>query len=216
MQQKINENRKSKTKEDADTINEDSTVANEATNTPSLTLEEVNEGYMKSSLLPVDAQVALLGCEGAGKTCLIDTLLDNNFHDTPPTEGVDEMEISIKTTVNWHFLSDDEKLRELEKQALLETEYYLLKDEPEQSLPSITAEVTAHASMPVNSSTSKHKCVALPVEKTSLEDQHLPSDKHMKLVSIEEFHQLKAMKEKYDPHKRYVHLKDFAGRQVHN
>ena len=216
MQQKINKllNRKSNAKEDTDTVNEDSTVGDESTNAPSLTLEEVNDGYMKGSLLPVDAQIALLGCEGAGKTCLIDTFLGKDFHDTPPTEGADQMEISIKTTVNWHLLSDDEKLRELEKQALLETEYFLLKDEPEQCLPSITAEVTATASIPVNSSASKQKRVTLPVEKTSLDDHHSPSDKHMKFVSIEEFHQLKAMKEEYDPHKRYVHLRDFAGQQV--
>jgi len=54
-----------------------------------VTLEEVNKSYMDGALPIIDPQVVLLGCEGSGKTSLIDTFVGNSFHNTSPTEGAD-------------------------------------------------------------------------------------------------------------------------------
>ena len=184
--------------------------------TSSLTHEEVNDSYMKGSLLPLDAQVVLLGCEGAGKTCLTDTFLGKEFHDTPPTEGADQMEISIKTTVNWKLLTNDEKLRDLERQALLETEHFLLNDKPVKPSSSTSSKAIATYT-PADSSTSKQNPILPLGRKRSLQDHgghHSHIDEKLKFITAEEFHQMKAMQEEYDPHKRYVHWWDFAGQQV--
>ena len=43
-----------------------------------------------------------------------------------------------------------------------------------------------------------------------------PSKRYKKFtpISPEEFQQLKALQEEYDPEKKYIHLWDFAGQQV--
>jgi len=74
-----------------------------------MTHEEVNEGYMEGSLPIVDPRVVLLGCEGSGKTSLIDTFVGKRFQDTPATEGADQMEITVTTAANWELIDEKQK-----------------------------------------------------------------------------------------------------------
>jgi len=90
-----------------------------------VTLEEVNESYMVGSLPIVDPRVMLLGCEGSGKTSLIDTFVGNSFCNTLPTEGADQMEIIVTTAANWKIMNEKEKISDLKKQVLLESEFFL-------------------------------------------------------------------------------------------
>ena len=48
------------------------------------------------------------------------------------------------------------------------------------------------------------------------ESQSPSTDKKFVPISTEEFQQLTALYEQYDPEKKYVHLWDFAGQQVSN
>ena len=91
----------------------------------SVTLEEINESYMDGCLPIVDPRVVLLGCEGSGKTSLIDTFVGNSFHNTSPTEGADQMEISVTTAADWKVMNEEEKIGDLKKQALLESEFFV-------------------------------------------------------------------------------------------
>ena len=92
----------------------------------SVTLEEVNESYMDGCLPIVDPRVVLLGCEGSGKTSLIDTFVGNSFRNTSPTEGADQMKISITTAADWKLMDEKEKIADLKKQALLESNFLFL------------------------------------------------------------------------------------------
>lgn len=80
---------------------------------------------MDGCLPIIDPRVILLGCEGSGKTSLVDTFVGNSFRNTAPTEGADQMKISIKTAANWKLMSEKEKLSDLKKQALLESEFFV-------------------------------------------------------------------------------------------
>ena len=202
---------------------------------------------MDGCLPIVDPRVVLLGCEGSGKTSLIDTLVGNSFRNTSPTEGVDQMEISVTTAADWKTMNEDEKITDLKKQALLESEFFLSIKELCNSLE-VPPEPKCH--VPVASSasqlqqTSSHIPVttpAMPTPAVSTDEPLSSSVKrdamaeppvslpriplnprsstrklHKKFVYItkEEFQQLKAMKEKYNPRRRYVHLWDFAGQRI--
>ena len=212
-----------------------------------VSLEEVNESYMNGCLPIVDPRVVLLGCEGSGKTSLIDTFVGNSFRNTSPTEGADQLEISVTTAADWKIMNEEEKLADLKKQALLESEFFSslkawcnsLKVPPEvQPLSTVASLVlqvqntssTVHVTTPTiptpststdkpSSSTDKRDTMAeLPksLPQIPLNPHSLPGKIHKKFVYItkEEFQQLKAMKEKYNPRKRYVHLWDFAGQQI--
>jgi len=61
---------------------------------------------MDGELPGPDVRVALLGAEGSGKTCLSHTLVGKDYQDTPPTEGVDNMEIAVESTTDWRPLSN--------------------------------------------------------------------------------------------------------------
>ena len=209
-----------------------------------VTYEEVTKSYMDGCLPIVDPRVVLLGCEGSGKTSLIDTLVGNSFRNTSPTEGADQMEISITTAADWKIMNEEERIADLKKQALLESKFVSTFKELRSSLeippaaqpPSTVASSalpTQHvpSSVPVATPT-------MPTPSTSTEEQSaqrdamaespksvpqiplnprsLPGKLHKKFVYItkEEFQQLKSMKEKYNPKRRYVHLWDFAGQQI--
>ena len=212
-----------------------------------MTLEEVNKSYMDGCLPIVDPRVVLLGCEGSGKTSLIDTLVGNSFRNTSPTEGVDQMEISVTTAADWKTMNENEKIADLKKQALLESEFFLsLKElcdslevppEPKCHLPVVSSalqlqQTSSHVpvttpTMPTPaistdeslSSSVKRNAMAEPpvsLPRIPLNPRSSTRKLHKKFVYItkEEFQQLKAMKEKYNPRRRYVHLWDFAGQQI--
>ena len=209
-----------------------------------VTHEKVNESYMDGCLPIVDPRVVLLGCEGSGKTSLIDTLVGNSFRNTSPTEGADQMEISVTTAADWKPMNEEEKIADLKKQALLESEFFLSLKElcnsleippaaqppstvassalPTQHIPSSVPMATP--SMPTPSMSTEEQSVqrdamAEPpqsVPQIPLNPRSLPGRLHKKFVYItkEEFQQLKSMKEKYNPRRKYVHLWDFAGQQI--
>ena len=213
----------------------------------STTHDEVNESYMDGCLPIVDPRVVLLGCEGSGKTSLIDTFVGNSFRNNSPTEGADQLEISVTTAADWKIMNEEEKLADLKKQALLESEFFVsLKkwcislEIPQAAQPptiltsselptqlSLSSVCAATPTMPTqstpmdesSSSTVKRGAMAEPPRsfpQIPLNPRSLPGKFHKKFVYItkEEFQQLKAMKEKYNPRRRYVHLWDFAGQQI--
>ena len=211
-----------------------------------VTLEKVNESYLDGCLPIVDPRVVLLGCEGSGKTSLIDTLVGHSFRNTSPTEGADQMEISVTTAADWKIMNEEEKIADLKKQALLESEFFVslrkwcssLEIPPaaqppstvaSTALPSTTEEqissstTVATPAMPTSSmstdepssSTVKRDAMAEPPKsiRIPLNPRHLPRKKFV-YITKKEFQELKAMKEKYNPRRRYVHLWDFAGQQI--
>ena len=195
---------------------------------------------MDGCLPIIDPRVVLLGCEGSGKTSLIDTFVGNSFQNTPPTEGAEQMKISITTAANWKLMSEKEKIADLKKQALLESEFYVslkkwcssLEIPPAAQASSLVAPSTTSTrqrsfSMPTysytmstdeqSSSTVKRGAMAEPPEylpKIHLSPHYVHVKVHKKYITKEEFQELKRMKEKYNPRKRYVHLWDFAGQQI--
>ena len=209
-----------------------------------VTHEKVNESYMDGCLPIVDPRVVLLGCEGSGKTSLIDTLVGNSFRNTSPTEGADQMEISVTTAADWKVMNEEEKITDLKKQALLESEFFSTLKElcnsleippaaqppatvassalPTQHIPSSVPIATPSMptpSMSTEEQSAQRDAMAEPpqsVPQIPLNPRSLPGRLHKKFVYItkEEFQQLKSMKEKYNPRRRYVHLWDFAGQQI--
>ena len=209
-----------------------------------LTLEEVNKSYMDGCLPIVDPRVVLLGCEGSGKTSLIDTLVGNSFRNTSPTEGADQMEISITTAADWKIIDEKEKIADLKKQALLESEFFSSLKElcnsfkvPQAAQPPSTIATSAlptyHISPSIPPSTPNMPTSSMSTDETSsnikrdamaeppislpripLNPRYAKTHKTFVYITREEFRQLKAMKEKYNPRRRYVHLWDFAGQQI--
>ena len=211
--------------------------------TMNMTLQEVNEGYIDGSLPIVDPRAVLLGCEGSGKTSLIDTFVGNSFRNTPATEGADQMEISVATMANWELMNEKQKLQDLKKQALLEAEFFLSirkccqsLDMPQSILSSSTLTTSAQpslhsttaatstlsastASATISSSSADKEAVAgIPKSSPQARFSHCNAPNHFKgnfvYITKEEFQELKTMTEKYDPKKKYIHLWDFAGQQI--
>ena len=209
-----------------------------------VTLEEVNESYMDGCLPIVDPRVVLLGCEGSGKTSLIDTFVGKSFRSTSPTEGADQMEISITTAADWKIMNEKEKIADLKKQTLLESEFFSSLKELCGSLeipPAAQPLSTATSSAPSTQHTAPMTTPTMPIPSTLTDEPSTstvkrdavaeapkalpriplnpcssPRKLHKKFVYItkEEFQELKAMKQKYNPRRRYVHLWDFAGQQI--
>ena len=210
-----------------------------------VTLEEITESYMDGCLPIVDPRVVLLGCEGSGKTSLIDTFLGNSFGNTCPTEGADQMEISVTTAADWKIMNKAEKIADLKKQALLESEFFLSLKEwcnslkvPPVAQPPFTVASSASptqqssSSVPVttptmptpststdepSASADKRDAMAEPpisLPRIPLNSHPSPGYKKFVFITKKEFQELKAMKIKYNPRRRYVHLWDFAGQQI--
>ena len=210
-----------------------------------VTFEDVNESYMEGCLPIIDPRVILLGCEGSGKTSLVDTLVGNSFQNTAPTEGADQMKISITTAANWKLMSEKEKLADLKKQALLESEFFvslrrwcksleiplavqstftnlshnrqILSPGPKATptIPTFSTVTDKHSSVKKDAIGRAHT----PVPQIPLNPSHLLGKHHHRNIAYfttKEFHNLKSMKEKYNPRMRYVHLWDFAGQQIFN
>ena len=205
-----------------------------------VTLEKVNESYMDGCLPIVDPRVVLLGCEGSGKTSLIDTFVGKSFRSTSPTEGADQMEISVTTAADWKILNETEKIADLKKQTLLESEFFSslkelcgslevppaaqpLSTVASSALPTQHVPVTTPAMPTPSTSTDEPSSTTVKRDAVAEPPKSLPripldprSKLHKKFVYItkEEFQELKAMKQKYNPRRRYVHLWDFAGQQI--
>ena len=205
--------------------------------TTNMTLEEVNEGYMDGSLPIVDPCVVLLGCEGSGKTSLIDTFVGNSFQHTPATEGADQMEISVTTAANWELMDEEQKLYDLKKQTLLESEFFLsIREccrslEIPQSVLRLSAETasvqqqklvpafsaastTPSSNTPLKSQPALANRVAMAESPKSTQKFSSCHQERLVYITKEEFQELKAMADKYDPKKKYIHLWDFAGQQI--
>jgi len=143
--------------------------------------------------LPVNhARVLVFGPEGSGKTCLVETLVGKEFHDTSPTDGADQMEISIQQTDDWELLSTDQKIKELEAQ---------LKAEIFQSVSHASSKTVSTPSEVVPSFAKLTQPVALPIPTATCPEV----DKIMKLLEERKL---------YDHTRNYITIWDFAGQQV--
>ena len=172
-----------------------------------LSHEAVNKVLLESAVPSPDVRVAMMGTEGSGKTCLGDTLTGQDFRETCPTEGVDEMEVIVKSAVDWNILSKEEMIENLQQQMLQEVDHCASKQPPKDS----TTAPKKSSPRPVakSSSLSKPKPV-IP----SLPMLELPGGDKMYILTIEEFKQLPSLIEKYDPLRKYVNVWDYAGQQV--
>jgi len=189
---------------------------------PNWTHEQMNQGYMDGVLPSSDARLVLLGYEGSGKTCLADTLVGKSFQeDTAPTEGADRFEIGVTTAANWELMDDSDKILNLEKQTFLETEFFL-SSKNDQVVAKTTPLVPSPIknTQPVAKEKVKHDGVLSMISaffkwgSSPQSEKKLQSPKKFTPISTEEFQQLKALQEQYDPEKKYIHLWDFAGQQV--
>ena len=151
----------------------------------------------------------MLGTEGSGKTCLGDTLTGQTFKDTCPTEGTDEMEVIVKNTIDWSLLANEAIIDDLEQQMLQEVKHCAAKQfqstEEDTSITKSTFDASLATSPPL-----------LKVESNSpsLPMLELPEGDKMYFLTIEEFKKLPAILEKYDPLRRYVNIRDYAGQHV--
>jgi len=187
------------------------------------TREEISKGYMDGMLPSSDARLVLLGYEGSGKTCLADTLVGKSFkEDTAPTEGADQFELGVTTAANWEMMDDSEKLINLEKQTFLETEFFLssnVKDDQAVAKTTHLVHSPIKGNHPVIETKTKHggilsRLTAFFKWGSSPQTDKRIHHKNFAPISTEEFQQLKALQEQYDPEKKYIHLWDFAGQQV--
>ena len=146
--------------------------------------------------LPVNhARVLVFGPEGTGKTCLVETLVGAEFRHTSPTDGADQMEISIQQTDDWELMSTDQKIKELEAQ---------LKAEIFRSVSHSSSETVNTLSEVVPSSSRHVQPVALPTP-TATRPVPLEVDKIMKLLEERKL---------YNHTRNYITIWDFAGQQV--
>ena len=155
-----------------------------------------------------------MGTEGSGKTCLGDTLTGQDFKDTSPTEGADEMEIVVKNTVDWCVLTKEEMIENLQQQVLQEAKHCAIEHRSQdttlsatKATSSATKATSGASSLQSNLSKSKPDAPSLPMLK-------LPGGDNMYILTIEEFKQLPSIIEKYDPLRRYLNIWDYAGQHV--
>ena len=148
-----------------------------------------------------------MGTEGSGKTCLGDTLTGQEFKkDTVPTEGADEMEIIVKSAVDWNVITKEQMIDNLQQQVLQEVDHCATKPTPKDSALPSSVSSAGSSNLP------KTKPNKVPVP--SLPMLELPGGDKMYILTIEEFKQLPSIVEKYDPLRRYVNIWDSAGQQV--
>ena len=181
---------------------------------PNWTHEDITKGYVDGMLPSSDARLVLLGYEGSGKTCLADTLVGKSFQDTPPTEGADQLEISITMAANWEVMNKAEKLDDLEKQALLEAQFFLSSNSESSNAKSNTTFLSLSTTEKQTTDDEQEVKSDNKVDVGSGKSKTPPTDKRFVPISPEEFQHLKALQEEYDPEKKYIHLWDFAGQQV--
>ena len=158
-----------------------------------------------------------MGTEGSGKTCLGDTLTGQEFKNTSPTEGADEMEVIVKNAVDWSVLSKDEMIENLQQQVLQEAKHCATEQSP-SATEDTTAATSKSQSVPEDTTASTPKYVS-EASKTkrgtpSLPMLKLPGGDTMYVLTMEEFKQLPSIVEKYDPLRRYVNVWDYAGQHV--
>ena len=148
----------------------------------------------------------MMGTEGSGKTCLSDTLTGQDFQDTPPTEGANQMEVVVKSTMDWKALTQEELIDGLQQQMLHEAHHCATKQAKPLQMPSpeSISVPTPGASVEPPPSNPLADVPALP----------LPSGDTIYFLTIEEFKKLPAMLNKYDPLQKYIGVWDYAGQQV--
>ena len=159
----------------------------------------------------------MMGTEGSGKTCLGDTLTGQEFKNTSPTEGADEMEVIVKNAVDWSVLSKDEMIENLQQQVLQEAKHCATEQSP-STTEDTTAATSKSQSAPEDTTASTPKSVS-EASKTkrgtpSLPMLKLPGGDTMYVLTMEEFKQLPSIVEKYDPLRRYLNVWDYAGQHV--
>ena len=160
-----------------------------------LSHEVVNKLFLESSVESPDVRVAMMGTEGCGKTCLGDTLTGQEFKDTCPTEGVDEMEVVVKSSVDWNILTKEEMIENLQQQMLQEVDHCATKQpqsSPKSSATAPTKSSSGSAAKSSNLSKAKPDIPSLPM-------LELPGGDKMYILTIEEFKQLPSIIGKYDP-----------------
>ena len=172
-----------------------------------LSHEVLNKAFLDSTLPSPDVRIAMIGTEGSGKTCLGDTLTGQEFKDTTPTEGADEMEVVVKNTADWSILTKEEMIENLQQQVLQEAKHCAAEHKPQVSPSSAIKPTSDATALPSHFSKAKSHVPSLPM-------LNLPGGDKMYILTIEEFKQLPSIIEKYDPLRRYLNIWDYAGQHV--
>ena len=154
-----------------------------------------------------DIRVGMMGTEGSGKTCLGDTLTGQEFKDTSPTEGADEMEVVVKNTADWSILTKEEMIENLQQQVLQEAKHCAVENKPQVSPSSAIKPTSDATALPSHLSKAKSHVPSLPM-------LNLPGGDKMYILTTEEFKQLPSIIETYNPRRRYLNIWDYAGQHV--
>jgi len=142
----------------------------------------------------LDIRVALLGPEGSGKTSLADTLTGQTFrYDTLPTKGAEQMEVVVKNAINWSIIDKEDLIDDLEQRMLQEAKHCAVGLPKSPEIPIV---------IPTSPSTSSKKLKLT----TELEQEEM--------LTLEQFTELPALLEEYNPNKRYISIWDYGGQQV--
>jgi len=142
----------------------------------------------------LDIRVALLGPEGSGKSNLALTLTGQEFkYDTLPTKGAEQMEVVVHNALDWSIIEKDKLIDDLQLRMLQEAKH--CADELPKSPESFPVSPTTP--------TSSNKKPKLSLE---LEQEEM--------LTLEQFTELPALTEEYNPNKRYISIWDYGGQQV--
>jgi len=195
-----------------------------------ITRKAISDGYLESVLLSSNVRVAMLGSEGSGKTCLADTLTNREFYDTPPTTGASQMEVVVKSTVDWSPMTSEETIDNLQQQMLQEakhwTEQTASPPKPTTTssryMPSSATTNTTRVTSTTKASSSANKLVypnqpihphAQPIypDPPMLK---LPGEEETYLLTMDEYRKLPSVLRSYDPTTMYISIWDYAGQSV--
>ena len=179
----------------------------------------------------------MLGAEGSGKTCLADTLTEQEFYNTPPTKGARQMEVVVKSTLDWSPMTSEETIDNLQHQMLQEAKHWTeqtAKPSTNTGLipPSTNATCTASSSSLTNQPGSLNASMSTslpvypdpPLSNASMSASQpvypdlpmlkLPGEEEMYLLTMDEYRKLPSVLEDYDPDTKYISIWDYAGQSV--
>ena len=107
-----------------------------------LSHSDINKAYLESTMSSLDTRVAMISSEGSGKTCLSDTLTGQEFQNRPPTEGVNQMEVVVKSTMDWKTLTQEELIDGLQQQLLHEAHHCATSQPKSPKIPNADSTAT--------------------------------------------------------------------------
>jgi len=194
-----------------------------------LTRKAISNGYLESVLLSSNVRVAMLGSEGSGKTCLANTLTNREFYDTPPTTGASQMEVVVKSTVDWSPMTSEETIDNLQQRMLQEAKHWTEQtahaSPPKPTAKSMPSSATINTTK-ITSTSKASSLVNQPIFISQPVHPHvepiypdppmlkLPGEEETYLLTMDEYRKLPSVLRNYDPTTKYISIWDYAGQSV--